>query len=60
MLQNFDPTRFTFRQDRPIGTQAPEPTSQVPLGHLAALLATNPILREQILQKLDERKDQPK
>jgi len=52
MLQKFDPTRFTLRQDRPNGTQAPEQTPQIPL---SALLASDPIL-----QKLDERKDQPK
>ena len=55
MLQKFDPTRFTFRQDRPNGTQAPEPTPQVPLGHLAALLASDPILREQVLKSLEEK-----
>jgi len=53
MLQKFDPTRFTFRQDWPDGTQAPKHTPQVPLDHLSALLTTDPV-------KLDERKDRPK
>ena len=60
MLQKFDPTRFTLRQDRPNGTQAPAPEPQVPLGHLAALFASDPTLRDQVLKKLDEKKDQQK
>ena len=55
MLQKFAPTRFTLRQDRPNGTQAQEPAPVVPLGHLAALLASDPSLREQILKSLDEK-----
>ncbi len=56
MLQKFDPTRFTLRQDRPNGTQAPEVTSpQVSFGHLAALLASDPILREQVLPSLKDK-----
>ena len=45
MLQNFDPTRFTLRQDRPNGTQAPEPKPQV----------SDPILREQVLKSFEEK-----
>ena len=57
MLQKFDPNRFTLRQDRPNGTQAHEDLApQVPLGHIAALLASDPILREQVLQSLEAKK----